>query len=52
LVVCASKVYSGIGADIVYGIITLIDLSRAMMSEIARLQQLIGQRGDAVNFGG
>jgi hypothetical protein len=26
--VCASKVYSGLGADIVYGIITLIDLDQ------------------------
>jgi len=25
--VCASKVYSGLGADIVYGIITLIELA-------------------------
>ena len=31
--VCASKVYSGLGADIVYGIISLIDSGKARLGE-------------------
>src|ERR1700733_8580333 len=42
--VCASKVYSGLGADIVYGIITLI-IPRPM-SVNACLQQLAGTTSD------
>jgi hypothetical protein len=32
--VCASKVYSGLGADIVYGIITLIIRLKANGSDV------------------
>ena len=35
LVVCASKVYSGLGADIVYGIITLIDPPSHRLTDLA-----------------
>ncbi len=49
--VCASKVYSGLGADIVYGIITLTFLRRPIFPTIVQVSQNANGKHncDAVN---
>jgi hypothetical protein len=49
--VCASKVYSGLGADIVYGIITLIDQRRAGRRETRKAARLSYSAPEEGSFG-